>query len=74
MLFLGAAFSLWLLFVHEWPYSPYPQYLPPINPAPEAIESKPGNALAPASPVEANELPAPMSDSNSAQDTEGAGQ
>ena len=68
MLFLGAAFSLWLLFVHEWPYSPYPQDLSPINPDQKPIGLEPG------SPVETNELPAPLSDSNSAQDTEGAGQ
>ena len=68
MLFLGAAFSLWLLFVHEWPYSPYPQDLLPVNPASEAIK------LAPASPVDTSELPAPLSNSNSAKDAEGAGQ
>lgn len=68
MLLLGATFSLWLLFVHEWPYSPYPQDLLPVNPASEAIE------LVPASPVNTNELPAPLSDSDNAQETEEAGQ
>lgn len=65
---LGTAFSLWLLFEHKWPHSPYPQDLSPINPAPEAIE------LGPAISVETDELPAPLSASDSAEETEGASQ
>ena len=75
MFSLGAAFSLWLLFMHEWPYSPYPQDLLPSNPASEGIDPLPrGNALEPAIPVETDELPAPPSSSGTPQETEDTSQ
>jgi hypothetical protein len=68
MFCLGAAFSLWLLFQHEWPYSPYPQDIFPANPTAEAVD------LDPVIPIETDELPAPLSTSDSAQDSEEANQ